>query len=233
MKTFKELLQPKTIADTLIRLGVNGDGGYIINKKTIESIKKCYSYGIGDEMSFEQDLSKHNPDIILHLYDHTINCPNLFGKAIFHKEGLSAAPKNQMNNFFNHLKINDDYENQSEILLKVDAERAEYDLFNNFPASDFSKLPAMIIEFHDADIRYVEFCSIINKLIEYFDIIHIHGNNSTPRFSRDGLEISNHPEITFLNKNLNPNSKNLYIKYPIEGLDFANVGASDSIIDFT
>ncbi len=43
---------------TLSRMGVNKDGGYIVNEKLINNSNILISFGMGDEFSFENDFLK-------------------------------------------------------------------------------------------------------------------------------------------------------------------------------
>lgn len=236
MNLLKKILQPKTCSSPLVRLGRLGDGGYIIDQNSLNSITRCYTYGVSDEISFEYGLFEKNSNTLIHLYDHTIDepKPKLPSRMIFHKEGLSGGPNQNMDSFFNHLIKNQETEPLSNILLKMDAERGEYDLFNNNDFSKFQNLRSMIIEFHDLIERLENFSFIIDKLNQYFDIIHIHGNNCGRRFNFNGFIFPDIPEITFLNKQFNSNSSPISKMYPIEKLDYPNNDQSntDFSIDF-
>lgn len=222
----KELLQPRTTNNKLIRLGRLADGGYIIDENTAKEVTKCYTYGVGDEISFEYGLFEINPKVQIHLYDHTIAPPQpkLPERIVFHKEGLHGSQQPEMDSFFNHLVKNGDNTPHNQILLKLDAEGAEYDLFNGNDISKFSEIRAMVIEFHNLIERMDNFTKVITNLKEYFDIIHIHPNNSGRRLNFQGFEFPDIPEFTLLNKKFNPDSQPLYIHYPIPNLDYANNG---------
>ena len=57
---FKKFVGKVKIFDTghdLIRIGNNKDGGYLI-PNIIENIHVCFSAGVGDDITFEQELKK-------------------------------------------------------------------------------------------------------------------------------------------------------------------------------
>lgn len=221
MNILKELSRPYKIDDELIRLGYKSDGGYILNKKSIESIDLCYTYGVGAEISFENDLSKFNPNVKIHLYDHTVDSPELLPNMVFHKEGLHGYKDGLLDSFFNHFETNqDDYGKQ--ILLKLDAEGAEYSLFENYNVDRFKHLHAMVIEFHDLHINLEKYLKIIYHLNKYFKIVHIHANNCGSVIDFQNFIFPMVPEITFVNSLIYNCQERIFKKYPIEGLDYKN-----------
>jgi len=227
-----QLLAPYNIkdSDSLVRLGRNGDGGYILTVDTIKNIDRCYSYGIANETSFEECLAKSNSNIEFHLYDHTVDYSPRMPKAAFHKEGLAGSKIKDCNSFWSHLDDNGD--TSREILLKLDCEGAEYDFFLSSNFERFASLHSMIIEFHDIGKRTNDFKYIIDSLNKYFHIIHLHQNGYGGFSNIDGNSIGNVIEITFLNRGIYRDLKPKAVKYPIAGLDFANCAGIDHQLSF-
>ena len=58
---------------TLSRMGVNKDGGYIVNEKLINNSNILISFGMGDEFSFENDFLKKNEKNKVFIFDYSIN----------------------------------------------------------------------------------------------------------------------------------------------------------------
>ena len=58
--------------DSLIRIGPNSDGGYVIHKDTINLTKKIITCGLSDDWKFEKDFVKLNKDCSIIAYDHTV-----------------------------------------------------------------------------------------------------------------------------------------------------------------
>ena len=52
--------------ETLFRLGVEKDGGYIVDKKIIDKSNILVSFGMADEYSFEIDFLKNEKKQSLH-----------------------------------------------------------------------------------------------------------------------------------------------------------------------
>ena len=78
------------------------------------------------------------------------------------------------------------------------------------------KINILIIEFHNINKKNKIFLNFMRKLVEIFDIIHIHGNN------HDFIQSDGFPnliEITLVNKKNNLNYVNYPTSFPIKGLD--------------
>ena len=106
---------------------------------------------------------------------------------------------------------------REEVVLKSDIEGSEYEIIDQILKFS-NRIQMLIIEFHWIDKKEEIFLESIKKLKDYFDIIHIHGNNHYPKLE-SGLPII--LEITLLNKKYMKEKKVEYInKFPIEGLDY-------------
>ena len=103
-------------------------------------------------------------------------------------------------------------------ILKVDIEGSEFNIIDEI--INFSKnIDMLIIEFHDLDKQEKRFHKEILKLINHFDIIHIHGNNHC-NLNNYGLPIA--IELTLLNKNYNLEKIEEKISFPLRELDYPN-----------
>jgi hypothetical protein len=57
----------------LIRLGNQGDGGYLIPKFLLQEVDILVSLGVNDDWSFDENFQKLNSRLKIHAYDHTIS----------------------------------------------------------------------------------------------------------------------------------------------------------------
>jgi hypothetical protein len=213
--------QPKKlINDELIRLGnPRGDGGYAISKSLLNTVDVLYSYGVGDNSTFEN----HFTDITgkpTHLYDHTVDCNPIYSNHTFHKEGLSGLPTYNCNNYLNHIQQNGD--EGKNVLLKIDVEGSEYNWIYNTDMKELGKtVKGLIIEFHN--VVETSLAGSLNPLKEEYNIIHWHSNN----FGGSFQNIPAVPEISFLHKDIIIGD---YVMgdYPIVGLDIPNNGKEET-----
>lgn len=72
------------IVEDLRRFGRKGDGGYVLPASHPSRIDGVISFGLSDDWSFEEDLSRLRPDLPIHAYDHTI------GEAVFRQKVKSS-----------------------------------------------------------------------------------------------------------------------------------------------
>lgn len=209
----------KLIDDTLVRLGnPMGDGGYACPKSVIFNSDILYSYGVGDNSSFENNYTELTGKAA-HMYDYTVNCTPVYKNHIFHKEGLSGNPTSNCNNFLYHLQQNGD--NDKKVLLKIDIEGAEYEWINNTDMKEVSThVDGLIIEFHNCTN---EVAGSFDRIMEHYNVVHWHHNNFGGTYNNFPLV----PEVTFLNKSIAVGD---YVStlYPIVGLDIPNNGSAET-----
>ena len=113
----------------------------------------------------------------------------------------------------------------SDIGIKIDIEGDEYNIMDEIIKYS-KKINILIIEFHNINKKNKIFLNFMRKLVEIFDIIHIHGNN------HDFIQSDGFPniiEITLVNKKNNLNYVNHPATFPIKGLDFPNNPLSPDI----
>lgn len=201
-----------------IRLGHEHDGGYIVPKVAIEKSCSLFSYGISNEISFDETYIELTNNMV-YAYDHTIDfVDNKFKENfILHKEGLSSSKTDCTNNFIEHFNSKNI---KGKCLLKIDVEHSEYEYFNKTNLLDLKdKVTCIVIEFHSLfNLQYRNsFFEIIKNLNEHFYVCHVHGNNhdSIFQYVEDGIRyfLPNCIEITFVSKSIVENvtiDKNIY-----------------------
>lgn len=188
---------------TLARLGKDNDGGYLINKESIEQTKLLLSFGICDDFSFEVDFKKHNNCPIIAI-DPTSTNKFFLKKIIFNL--LRFEFKNFLSsifNFYNFKKFFNEKENlliqkkigtggslnyetitfneilllskvNSNFFLKIDIEGSEYRILDDLIKNSKS-IVGIAIEFHDVDLHLEKISDFIEKID--LDLVHIHANN--------------------------------------------------------
>ena len=101
--------------------------------------------------------------------------------------------------------------------VKMDIEGSEYEVLSDIIV-DASKINGMAVEFHDCDIHWDRFSTIMSQLSKYFAVVHVHGNNFGPL-----IPDSTTPrvlEISFINRRLLPDHlQQTMVQYPRSNLD--------------
>jgi hypothetical protein len=107
-----------------------------------------------------------------------------------------------------------------DVFLKMDIEGSEYDATQDIIRCH-NRIRCIAAEFHDLDKRTAEFNECVGSLLQYFSIVHIHGNNLASYDYRN--DFPSVVEITFINKSLLQGEYRLSsTEYPIDRLDFPN-----------
>lgn len=202
-KILKEKLRAKSLKENLdfIRAGQSYDGGYVLVNDFSEEMK-VYSFGIAEDVSFDEQLADKNMDI--HMYDHTIpHIPKEHEKFYFHKTGISAIdePENSKLSMETILNNNGDLGNHN-LILKMDVEGAEWEFINATSSEIFNQFTQIIFELHNlTDINNAQIIlNALDKLNKTHQLVWIHANNFGHIEEAGDIEIPACIEVTYLNK---------------------------------
>lgn len=226
-----EHIIPYTTEYKKIRLGNNGDGGYVLSEIILEKSQALFSYGVGGDISFDKDFVKKTKRPA-YLFDHTVSTPtNLIENIYFYKEGLGIEIKNCKDFLQHYIERNID----GPVLLKIDIEGAEYPYLESCDFDSVAEiLTGFVVEIHKINLpeNQIKLNKIFEKIKQNFVLIHVHGNNWGKPFlyKDDKIEISNFPrsiECTFVKKDLIKSTALDIGIYPIENLDFPNKKNAD------
>jgi len=207
LKDFFGLIRPIKTNYELVRLGGDNDGGYLV-PNCLDDIKLCISPGVGEIAKFEEEIyEKHGISSIL--LDHTIQEPNFnkFDYKFINKK-LSYDQKENSVNLDELVQENSMQEN--DLILQMDIEGHEYEILLNAQDKTLRSFRIMIIEFHDLYYLRQQYSFkfiylIFQKLLRYFEIVHIHPNNAGEKFSHHGDIFPSIIELTFLRKDFADN----------------------------
>ena len=167
---------------SFVRVGQNGDGGYIMADDFRKGGGIAYSFGISTEISWDLAMSQRDYDIFM--YDMTIDgLPMENEKFHFFKEGIGGTTDKEksLDTLENFIKRNG-HENNSNMILKMDVEGAEWDFLENVSSSTLNQFDQLLFEFHDltrykTDKEMIRTISLINKINLTHTLVHLHGNN--------------------------------------------------------
>jgi len=182
------VMKPKASPFGLIRIGGSSDGAYLV-PDDLQGISCCFSPGVSDRKSFEDELTcKYG--ITCHLCDASTS-PERFQTAIiepgqtFQKVWLHHEP-----GAADSVTLEEWVEDLSEgaasdLLLQMDIEGAEYQCLNVTPDSILSRFRILVIEFHNltqlasqsGNGRSHDIVSTFRRLDKFFDCVHAHPNN--------------------------------------------------------
>lgn len=217
--------------DNKIRLGDNGDGGYVITD--IGNKYDCYiSCGVSNEESFSRDfIKKYNMNKSNSFaFDGTIeDYPYEFTKDItFIKKNIGDVNNDHVTN------LDFIFEKYNNIFLKMDIEGWEFQWLLQLTSDKLKKFKQIAIEVHGVNDDTWNFTqkdkiNCFNKINEQFYLIHVHGNTNSGKNNK----IPDVLELTYLNnsefdKEPDKNNKEL----PNKDLDFGNSNVVDYDLNF-
>lgn len=205
VSNFLERFREKYVATELIRIGGNGDGGYLL-PKCLDEIDYCFSPGVDVVANFEDEISKRY-GIKSFMADASVSSPPLINP------DFDFIPKFLGSRTHDNFITLSDWMNQSNVkieskkILQMDIEGGEYDVLSYESSETISRFSVMNIEFHGLQNIFeknflVMLTAIFEKIYSNFSICHVHPNNCLPIVELDGIEIPPVIEITFINNDM-------------------------------
>lgn len=204
LSQIKELLaslHPVQTEHSLLRLGADGDGGYLI-PDDLAGIAACYSPGVGATSVFEQDCAKLGMEV--YLADASVsNPPENDVRFNFTKKYIGALS----NDTFMTLTewVQESSRENGDLLLQIDIEGYEYEAILATDESTMNRFRIIAAEFHLLDMLwsrpfYLVASRAIEKLLATHVCVHIHPNNCCHVERRNGISIPRAMEFTFLRR---------------------------------
>lgn len=231
LKDFFLNIKPYSTDKKLIRIGGNGDGGYLV-PDDFEGVTTCFSPGIFNVTNFEHELAQ-NYGIKTFMADFSVDAPPTENEHFhFIKKfiGFDNRPDYlSLENWINEFADPTD----KDLVLQMDIEGGEYDVLIDTSREVLKRFRILVIEFHDFHWIFSKMgFSLINaclmKLKQDFDIVHIHPNNYEPLVEYGDFKVTPYIEFTFLRKD-RIIKKNTTKYFPHE-LDCKNVSDLEDII---
>lgn len=196
------LLRPVATEHELKRFGGDGDGGYLL-PDDLDGIETCFSPGVDYVASFEEAMLARGMEIFQ-------------VDASVEKSPLTH-PRNHFESKFLGIETRgifvtlDDWVNDkapaptNDLMLQMDIEGAEWLSLAQVSVETLIRFRVMAIEFHDL-ARIAEpsslnvFRSVLEKLNNYFDVVHIHANNCSRMLRGKSHNFPDVVEVTYLRK---------------------------------
>lgn len=185
----------------MIRMGASGDGGYLL-PDDLEGIAACYSPGVDDRATFEQELISRG--IPCFMADASCSAsPINHEMAHFLPKFLGVINNDML------IRIDDWVSSttpgDSDLLLQMDIEGAEWPVLLNMSDDLLKRFRIIVLEAHFMDRLLDRECftilsAVFSRLFQDFAIVHNHPNNYGGVVTRSDLQIPRALEITFLRK---------------------------------
>lgn len=203
IRNLVESLRPVQVEYPLIRIGPDGDGGYLV-PDDLSGIHACYSPGVSSTIGFDLDCAARGMKVFL--ADASVEgLPQEHPSLAFTKKFLSCWQDDA------HFTIDDwvrstlsegiDYD----LMLQMDIEGGEYQALSSMSDALLSRFRILVIEFHFLDHLwnpgfFFLVQPIFARILKSHYCVHLHPNNCCGYFARGGIEIPRIMEFTFLRK---------------------------------
>jgi hypothetical protein len=197
-------LEPEKVnGHVKIRVGTNGDGGYV-QLDDLAGISRAFSFGIGNNDDW--DVAMAQAGVPVEQFDHSVErAPSNHPLLHFHRKMISAHAGVET------ITVSDLVAAHSklaapDLILKIDIENGEWDVFDNTPDAVLAKFVQIVCEFHNlshlTDSIFRERAHrVFEKLAKYFAPIHVHGNNCCRLVNICNITLPDFLEITFASRN--------------------------------
>ncbi|MDN2582846.1 hypothetical protein [Aquibium sp. ELW1220] len=183
----------------LVRIGSDGDGGYVVSQGDVRRSDLLLSLGLGDDWSFERAFHGLSP-VPIRAYDGSVN------RKLFYRAAWQALKRRRLEETFEHLRnyrhfkrffVSDRVHVRKfvgsplylslddiirgiaarNIFVKMDIEGSEYRCLDALVENQHL-LTGVVIEFHDVDLHLDRIVSFMEQF--RLRLVHVHANNCAP-----------------------------------------------------
>lgn len=197
---FLEMCFPKTTNISLIRIGGECDGGYLLPDDLI-GIDACFSPGVEQTATFE--LVMANRGIKSFMADYSVDCPPFENEFFHFEKKFIGYQENDVFTTMDNWVRKHSKPKESNFLLQMDIEGWEYDSLLHTSDETISRFRIMVIEFHGLDMIFDPIGlkllrATFKKLLLNHSIVHIHPNNVSKVVEFNNIKVPPIMEFTFI-----------------------------------
>lgn len=194
-------LQSASIADDLVRVGGNGDGGYWM-PQNLEGIHAVFSPGVGGLSEFELLFAER--DVPCFMIDASVEGPARHHPN-FHFQRLWLANETRPGQTISLEDWVQASAPEGDLILQIDIEGDEYPVLLTASDALLSRFRIIALELHNvtaitsrAGLQLVD--SLINRLLTTHEIAHSNKNDTCRQITVRGLRVPNCLELTLLRR---------------------------------
>jgi hypothetical protein len=193
-------LRPVATEYELIRLGSDGDGGYLV-PDDLTGVATCFSPGVSTTADFEIALAQRN--ICCFLADYSVAAAPAVSPLIKFEKKFLGDRNDSIHITLSEWVHTNSPSGDNDLILQMDIEGDEYPVLIDTPLEVLGRFRILVIEFHFLDALFSPpgfrlISSIFRKLLPIFTVVHIHPNNYCKPVRHGAMEIPPVMEFTFL-----------------------------------
>lgn len=232
-RIFMSSMFPVDNGHALVRIGPNGDGGYVL-PDDFEGINYCFSPGSDLLWEFEREIGDRFK-IVSHICDSLDKKPENLGELqVYNESWLGPFTSGKYTSLADWIRSSIDISKSGDWLLQIDIEGAEYLSLLAVPEDILLRFRVIILEAHSLDalmnrFSFEEFLSpFFQRLMKDFDLVHLHGNNCCGLWEYEGIQYPRIAEFTWHRKDrrlTNPVATQVKTE-----LDFKNLPSKNDLI---
>ena len=194
-------LHPLVTEHPLIRLGSDGDGGYLV-PDDLKGIAACFSPGVDNRATFETSLIERG--IPCYLADASVDAAPIKGDMVHFCKKFLGVINNETTITLDDW-VNTNKPGHDDLILQMDIEGAEWPVLLNASRDTLRRFRIIVIELHDLERlmdkhAFVIIRATLERLLQDFYVVHNHPNNYGRTVRCRSLVIPRVMEMTFIRK---------------------------------
>lgn len=194
------LLRPRDCVDGLVRVGSEGDGGYLI-PNDLEGVDGVFSPGVADTADFERHFA--DKGVPCFLIDGSVDGPP-FPHPHIEFERIWLGSKTTDTTISMSDWLNEKAPNADQLVLQMDIENAEYEILKHMSIKTLRRFRIIVIEFHLLSNKILkthqrpDLKKILTKLKKTHVPVHFHPNNCCGQTRIGRWNIPQVAEVSFI-----------------------------------
>jgi hypothetical protein len=199
-----DMLTPWDVGLPLIRLGSDGDGGYLV-PNDLEGVSALLSPGVSETWTFERDIGERF-DIPSFMIDGSVSAPpGLTSLQTFQKRWLATRSGKDRTTLADWV-ADVDPDPARDLMLQMDIEGAEWSIMKRAPRAILKRFRVIVIEFHGLPWMAIRpalrrrYLPVLQRLSQDFEVVHVHANNCCEAEIVGGVVVPRAIEVTYLRR---------------------------------
>jgi hypothetical protein len=195
-------LHPVKVKQPLVRVGPNGDGGYVM-PDDFDGIVASFSPGIGPVSTFDEAIATKG--IKVFMADASVEGPSVSHPLFNSRKKFLGSYNDETYLTLDKWVAECEPDGDVDLILQMDIENSEYIVIPSIPDDLLKRFRIIIVEFHGLHRLWDKFffsvaSNCFNKLLMYHHCVHIHPNNNGGIYTYGGIAIPKAMEFTFYRK---------------------------------